>query len=88
TKPLPAETLTEFVTTLKHQTEAEIKKKERPLENNVEALLEHLLWDFPRESRNINPFSLPVLKRRMSGLPLPERNILARVLAREALPIR
>ncbi|MDM8527867.1 hypothetical protein QUF58_06580 [Anaerolineales bacterium HSG24] len=42
--------------------------------------LPSLLWDFPRERRTINEYSVPVLKRRLKKLPLPERLVLEKVL--------
>jgi len=32
-----------------------------------------LLWDFPPKDRNLNPYSIPVLKRRITRLPYPEK---------------
>ena len=42
--------------------------------------LPSLLWDFPRERRTINKYSVPILRRRLKKLPLPERMALAKVL--------
>jgi predicted nucleotidyltransferase component of viral defense system len=69
-----------FVDHLKSKTEAEIKKKERITLENLPDVINRLLWDFPREERNINPYSIPVLRRRLNRLPLPSRSVLEREL--------
>ncbi len=39
-----------------------------------------LLWDFPRERRTINEYSIPVLRQRLKKLPLPEKMALEKAL--------
>ncbi|MCI0694684.1 nucleotidyl transferase AbiEii/AbiGii toxin family protein [candidate division KSB1 bacterium] len=68
--------LAAFVDELKAQTEAQIKKKEQAAMNNLTKIVEKLLWDFPHEDRKLDQHSKPVLKRRLSQLPLPERKAL------------
>lgn len=72
--------LTEFIDQLRMATEAEIKKKEAVATNSIEDLIWVNLWDFPHERRTINEYSIPVLKRRLKKLPLPERRALEKVL--------
>lgn len=43
---------------------------------NIERTIKKLLWDFPYERRNLNEYSLPILRRRLSKLPLPEQSAL------------
>jgi len=43
--------------------------------------LPSLLWDFPREQRTINQYSVSVLRRRLNKLPLPEKLALQKVLS-------
>jgi hypothetical protein len=69
-----------FVERLKSKTEAEVKKKERITLENLHDVIGRLLWDFPHEERNINPYSIPVLRRRLNRLPLPSRSVLERQL--------
>jgi hypothetical protein len=80
TQPVPAEDLTTFVEDLKRRTEAEVKKKEQLAAEQIDGLIERLLWDFPRAERRVNRHSLPVLQRRLKQLPLPARNALQKVL--------
>jgi hypothetical protein len=80
TQPVPEEDLTTFVENLKRRTEAEVKKKEQMAAEQIDGLVERLLWDFPRAEREVNQHSLPVLKRRLKQLPLPARNALQKVL--------
>jgi predicted nucleotidyltransferase component of viral defense system len=72
--------LAAFVDELKAQTEAQIKKKEQAALNNIQKITEKLLWDFPLEDRKLDRYSKPVLKRRLSQLPLPERKVLENVI--------
>lgn len=78
---LPAATLAAFLTELKGETEAEIKKKELNRATNLEPLIHRLLWEFPSEQRSLNSYSIPVLQQRLHTLPLPDRRALARRLA-------
>jgi predicted nucleotidyltransferase component of viral defense system len=71
----------DFVNELKLKTEAEIKKKEQEALEHLQQIVIKLLWDFPRERRSINKYSIPVLKQRLSQLRLPERVALQKVLA-------
>jgi hypothetical protein len=81
TKPIDEQELTMFLDVLKKETENEIKKKEHLTMNEIEKIIAMNLWDFPREFRNLNPHSIPVLKRRLHKLPLPKRNVLERLLS-------
>jgi hypothetical protein len=81
TKPIDEQELTMFIEVLKKETENEIKKKEHLSMNEIEKIIAMNLWDFPREFRNLNPHSIPVLKRRLPKLPLPKRNVLERLLS-------
>lgn len=80
TKALPESELLAFIALLKRETEAEVKKKEKKRAENLEPLLQRLLWDFPVERRSINRASRPVLKQRLGTLPLPDRNALVKQL--------
>ena len=60
-----------FVEEIKLRTEAEIKKKENVTRENIQDLIERLLWDFPREDRTLNPYSIPVLRRRLESIAIP-----------------
>ena len=62
----------------KLKTELEVKKEQVALKN-IQPVVEKLLGDFPREDRNINKYSIPVLKRRQDSLILPERLALQEV---------
>jgi len=80
TESLPPEKLTTFVAELKHEVEAEVKKKEQFMTDTLNNWLPGLLWDFPRERRTINEYSIPILRQRLQKLPLPEKLALAKVL--------
>jgi hypothetical protein len=80
TQALPESALIEFFAQLKSETEIEVKKKEKKRIENLDPLLQRLLWDFPPERRGINAASRPVLKQRLRTLPLPDRNALAKQL--------
>jgi hypothetical protein len=73
TQDLEEQAFSRFVEELKLKTEAEIKKKENVTRENIQDLIERLLWDFPREDRNINSYSIPVLRRRLNQLPLSKK---------------
>lgn len=79
-RELSPEELTTFINELKQEVEAEVKKKERLKTETVDNWLHGLLWDFPREKRTINEYSIPVLRRRLKKLPLPERRALEKIL--------
>ncbi|GEM_PF-181034 len=72
--------LEKFLTELREETEAQIKKKEQAAMNNISRITEKLLWDFPVADRKTNLYSTPVLKRRLKQLPLPERMALEAVV--------
>jgi hypothetical protein len=76
--------LTEFIDQLRIAAEVEIKKKEAVATNNIDDLIWVSLWDFPHERRTINEYSIPVLRRRLKKLPLPERMALEKVLQQVA----
>ncbi len=82
TKAIPEEGLRAFVAELVAATGEEIKKKELMRTNDLEPLVRRLLWEFPPERRTINSFSIPVLRQRLATLPLPDRQALAKQLAR------
>jgi hypothetical protein len=48
---------------------------------DVTELIKITLWDFPAEFKNINPQSIPVLKRRLTQMPLPQRKVLEKLLS-------
>ena len=79
-KPIDTDSLTAFLTTLKTETEAEVKKKVKERATNLDGLVRRLLWEFPAEQRTINPFSIAVLQQRLQTLPLPDRQALAQRL--------
>ncbi|MBI4582942.1 MAG: nucleotidyl transferase AbiEii/AbiGii toxin family protein [Planctomycetes bacterium] len=68
--------LSAFVNLLREKTEEQIKKKEALAANDLQRIIDKLLWDFPREDRRLNSQSLAVIKRRLDRLPLPERKAL------------
>jgi len=80
TEPLSPEKLAVFVAELKREVEMEVKKKERLMANTLSNWLPGLLWDFPRERRTINEYSIPILRQRLKTLPLPEKMALGKVL--------
>ncbi len=80
TKPLPPEKLSAFIDKLKQEVVAEVKKKERLMTDTLNNWLPGLLWDFPRERRTINEYSVPVLRQRLKKLPLPEKMALQKAL--------
>jgi len=69
-----------FLDLLKRDIELEVKKKERLAASRLPQLTARLLWDFPRDERNITAGSLPVLQRRARQLPLPDRMALLKAL--------
>ena len=80
TKDIDANKLSDFVEELREKVEEEIKKKEIIAMDNIAEIVKKMLWDFPREDRVINQYSIPVLKRRLHRLPLPEKRALERLL--------
>jgi hypothetical protein len=70
-----------FVTTLRAEVAAEIKKKLLECRTQVPKIASSLLWDTPPELRTINPRTKPVLARRAPTLPLPQRLALLEALA-------
>lgn len=77
---IPAQKLTDFIDTLRNLAELEVKKKEQEALIQIDKIIKMSLWDFPDELKNINPYSIPVLKRRLSQMPLPQRNALKKLL--------
>ncbi|MGH7727332.1 MAG: nucleotidyl transferase AbiEii/AbiGii toxin family protein [Vulcanimicrobiaceae bacterium] len=60
---------------------AEVKKKASAARRRIRAIVRDVLWDTPAESRTINARTLPILRRRLSQLALPERIALGERLA-------
>lgn len=79
-KQIPAQKLTDFIDTLRNLAELEVKKKEQEALIQIDKIIKMSLWDFPDELKTINPYSIPVLKRRLSQMPLPQRNALKKLL--------
>ncbi len=77
---IPAQKLTDFIDTLRNLAELEVKKKEQEALIQIDKIIKMSLWDFPDELKTINPYSIPVLKRRLSQMPLPQRNALKKLL--------
>jgi hypothetical protein len=69
-----------FIAKLKYATESEIKKKEIEAEKKLNENIRSYLWDFPPEDRNINKYSIPVLKNRLSKMPLPIRRVIKKAI--------
>ncbi len=69
-----------FVTTLRAEVAAEIKKKLLECRAQIPKIASSLLWDTPREVRTINPRTKLVLARRAPTLPLPQRLALLEAL--------
>lgn len=80
TKPIEDQELRDFVDLLKTETEKEVKKKEQITMQQIDQIVALTLWDFPQERRTINEHSIPVLKRRLAKMTLPQRNVLGRLL--------
>ncbi|MCP4401111.1 MAG: nucleotidyl transferase AbiEii/AbiGii toxin family protein [bacterium] len=80
TKSIDERELQNFIEVLKTETEKEVKKKEHIAKQNIEQIIAMNLWDFPQERRTINTSSIPVLKRRLSQMSLPQRNVLQKIL--------
>lgn len=78
---IPAQDLTDFIVTLKNLAEVEVKKKEQQALTQIDEIIKMSLWDFPDELKNINSYSIPVLKRRLNKMPLPQRNVLKKLLS-------
>jgi hypothetical protein len=80
TEALSPDELSDFTLQLKRYTELELKKKVALATENMQPLVERLLWDFPPEDRVLNPYSRPVLARRLRQIPLPNRIALEKIL--------
>ncbi len=78
TKELAVHELTRFLDELVSATEKQVKKKEDLV--IIDDVIKSLLWDFPRERRSIDHFSIPVLERRLKTLPLPQKRALQKTL--------
>jgi hypothetical protein len=70
-----------FVTSLRDEVAAEIKKKVAEYRLRLDSIVSDLLWDTPRELRTINDQTYDVLERRAPQLPLPQRIVLLEALA-------
>lgn len=79
-KDVDEEKLSAFVQQLKEETESQIKKKEQAATKHLDAIIRRNLWDFPPDERKLSATSRPVLKRRLSKLPLPARRALEKAL--------
>jgi predicted nucleotidyltransferase component of viral defense system len=79
-KEIPPRELTDFINALKEAAEKEVKKKEEQAAREIDKLVKMTLWDFPNELKNINAYSIPVLKRRLNQMPLPQRNAIKKLL--------
>jgi Nucleotidyl transferase AbiEii toxin, Type IV TA system len=80
-EPIAEADFDRFVTTLRAEVAAEIKKKLLECRAQVPKIASSLLWDTPRELRTINPRTKSVLARRAPTLPLPQRLALLEALA-------
>lgn len=79
-KDIDSDELTTFMQSLKQKTEKEIKKKEELATSNIKKIIRKNLWDFPAKDRDINKYSLPVLRRRLEHLPLPTKKALEKAI--------
>jgi Nucleotidyl transferase AbiEii toxin, Type IV TA system len=70
-----------FVTSLRDEIAAEIKKKVLEFRQRLDSIVFDLLWDTPRELRTINEQTRSVLEHRAPQLPLPQRIVLLEALA-------
>lgn len=70
-----------FVATLRAALTEEVKKKVAVATREIGTIVCNLLWDTPGEARTINTHTLPVLRRRVSQLALPERIALSAELS-------
>ena len=62
-----------FLARLRIEIESAIQKKTDSATAEIGSLVASLLWDTPREARVVSSTTLPVLRRRMARLPLPQR---------------
>lgn len=75
--------LQDFVEYMEVQTEYEVNNITNELMSNkqeVDFLIKCLLWDFPSEDRYINQSSMPILKRRIQKISLPQRRVIEKIL--------
>jgi hypothetical protein len=70
-----------FVTSLRDNVAAEVKKKVTEYRARLDSIVSDLLWDTPSELRTINEHTHDVLARRAPQLPLPQRIVLLDALA-------
>jgi hypothetical protein len=70
-----------FVTSLRDEVAAEVKKKVAEYRLRLDSIVRDLLWDTPSELRTINDQTYDVLERRAPQLPLPQRIVLLEALA-------
>jgi len=77
-KEIALDEFRQFIDHLKIETEREVKKKEQMSQMELDELVRMTLWDFPPEFKTINPHSIPVLKRRLYRMPLPQHSSILR----------
>lgn len=80
-EPIAQDDFDRFVTTLRAEVGAEIKKKVAEYRPRLDTIAASLLWDTPSELRTINERTRAVLERRAPQLPLPQRIALLEALA-------
>ncbi|WP_456419558.1 hypothetical protein [Thermovibrio sp.] len=73
TKPVDYGELENFIEELRSAVSQYLNEKLSRAREGAEAIVRMLLWDFPHKDRNLNPYSIPVLERRIVKLPYPER---------------
>ena len=81
TMPIGETEFARFVTSLRDEVAAEIKKKVAEYRLRLGSIVFDLLWDTPSELRTINEQTHDVLERRAPQLPLPQRIALLEALA-------
>lgn len=86
TDPLTDIQLREFLDRFRIDLQRTVEKKTAFATTNLQAIVAKLLWDAPRRERVIDAATTPVLRRRASRLPLPERTALVRALSNTARP--
>ncbi|HEV2739282.1 MAG TPA: nucleotidyl transferase AbiEii/AbiGii toxin family protein [Candidatus Elarobacter sp.] len=80
-EPIAEAEFARFVTSLRDEVAAEVKKKVTEYRLRLDSIVADLLWDTPRELRTINDQTRDVLERRAPQLPLPQRIALLEALA-------
>jgi hypothetical protein len=79
--PIEETEFARFVTSLRDEVAAEVKKKVAEYRLRLDSIVRDLLWDTPSELRTINERTHDVLERRAPQLPLPQRLALLEALA-------